>query len=419
MRSSGGRGIRSPFLALLPLRFFFGVTFLYAGLDKLLDPTFLHETGRGSIGAQMTAWVDISPIGGLVQTFLPYAVPVGIAIAFAEICIGIGAVIGLAYRLSAFGGMLLSLLFFLTASWAVHPYYLGNDLPYAVGWATLALVGSGGLLTVDAWLSGRASAARVGGPADGLVRQRRLILRAGVLAVLGLCVAGLATVASVALGKHTEGPGRQPIAEPDGGGLAIAYTACVALGVRTTLTGGERFGVTVGRPVRLASTDGISVAIAFGATRREAARAHGRRHRLASGRLPGPLHERSRHPAEAAGRNVCRVRRGVHPCGVHRGVRSDLGLSRLPVPRRHVRPGTRREGDRRADLHPVDGVSDRGRPGCRHDSPGRRVTGVARRTAREQPTSNLRKGNGAGDGIRTRDIQLGRLALHQLSYSRS
>jgi hypothetical protein len=28
------------------------------------------------------------------------------------------------------------------------------------------------------------------------------------------------------------------------------------------------------------------------------------------------------------------------------------------------------------------------------------------------------KGAGAGDGIRTRDIQLGRLALHQLSYSR-
>ena len=28
-------------------------------------------------------------------------------------------------------------------------------------------------------------------------------------------------------------------------------------------------------------------------------------------------------------------------------------------------------------------------------------------------------GNGAGDGTRTRDIQLGRLALYQLSYSRS
>ncbi len=30
-----------------------------------------------------------------------------------------------------------------------------------------------------------------------------------------------------------------------------------------------------------------------------------------------------------------------------------------------------------------------------------------------------RKKNGAGDGIRTRDIQLGRLTLYQLSYSRN
>ena len=30
-----------------------------------------------------------------------------------------------------------------------------------------------------------------------------------------------------------------------------------------------------------------------------------------------------------------------------------------------------------------------------------------------------RRGVGAGDGIRTRDIQLGRLALYQLSYSRA
>src|SRR3954453_19071933 len=212
-RSSGGRGARAPYLALLRLRFFLVFTFLYAGLDKLFDPAFLQESGRGSIGAQMAAWVDISPIGGVVQTFLPYAVPVGMAIAFAEICVGTGAIVGLAYRLSALGGMLLSLLFFLTASWAIHPYYLGNDLPYAVGWGTLALVGSGGMLTLDAWLGGRASAARVGGPADGMVRQRRLILRAGVLALLALCVAGIAAVAQIVFGgsgRPAVGPSPSP-----------------------------------------------------------------------------------------------------------------------------------------------------------------------------------------------------------------
>jgi hypothetical protein len=30
----------------------------------------------------------------------------------------------------------------------------------------------------------------------------------------------------------------------------------------------------------------------------------------------------------------------------------------------------------------------------------------------------MQEGNGAGDGIRTRDINLGKVALYQLSYSR-
>ena len=33
-------------------------------------------------------------------------------------------------------------------------------------------------------------------------------------------------------------------------------------------------------------------------------------------------------------------------------------------------------------------------------------------------TAKFRKEDGAGDGIRTRDINLGKVALYQLSYSR-
>lgn len=39
--------------ALLPLRVFLGVTFIYAGLDKLTDSAFLSSSGAGSIGDQM------------------------------------------------------------------------------------------------------------------------------------------------------------------------------------------------------------------------------------------------------------------------------------------------------------------------------------------------------------------------------
>ena len=56
-------------LALLPLRVFLGATFVYAGVDKLVDPNFLQATGPGSIGAQLDAFVRVSPIGPLVHLF--------------------------------------------------------------------------------------------------------------------------------------------------------------------------------------------------------------------------------------------------------------------------------------------------------------------------------------------------------------
>ena len=37
--------------ALLPLRVFLGVTFIYAGLDKLTNSAFMKSSGSGSIGA--------------------------------------------------------------------------------------------------------------------------------------------------------------------------------------------------------------------------------------------------------------------------------------------------------------------------------------------------------------------------------
>ncbi len=49
-RLDGRRGWRdtASHYALLPLRVFLGVTFLYAGLNKLTDGTFLRSSGAGS-----------------------------------------------------------------------------------------------------------------------------------------------------------------------------------------------------------------------------------------------------------------------------------------------------------------------------------------------------------------------------------
>lgn len=135
-----------PAIALLPLRLFFGITFLYAGLDKLLDPAFFDPSAPSSLHAQLEGFARLSPLGDLIRASLPFSTPIGLLIAVGEIGTGIGTLTGLAYRIAAAGGAAISLLLFLTASWATHPYYLGNDLPYLIGWIALAIAGHGGLL---------------------------------------------------------------------------------------------------------------------------------------------------------------------------------------------------------------------------------------------------------------------------------
>jgi len=141
-------------IALLLLRVFLGVTFVYAGLDKLIDPTFLRSAGPGSIAEQLAGFTRNSPVAVLIEVFAqPFPVVTGLAISIAEIAIGLGTLSGLLFRLSVIGGALLSVLFWLTASWATTPYFYGPDLPYAAGWITLAIAGPGRRFLVEPWLA--------------------------------------------------------------------------------------------------------------------------------------------------------------------------------------------------------------------------------------------------------------------------
>jgi thiosulfate dehydrogenase [quinone] large subunit len=197
----------------VPLRFFFGLTFLYAGLDKLLDPTFFDAANPTSMHGQLLAFARVSPLGDLIRLSLPLATPIGLAIAVGEIGVGVGTLTGLAFRVAAAGGAALSILFWLTASWATHPYYYGGDLPYAFGWITLALAGHGGLFVSSRFFAAPAAAsasvsasgpraapvsAPVSGPGSAARRdvvtspERRALLQTGLLAATSLIVASLA-----------------------------------------------------------------------------------------------------------------------------------------------------------------------------------------------------------------------------------
>lgn len=140
--------------ALLPLRLFLGVTFVYAGLDKLTDSGFLSATGPGSIGELMNTVRDSSAIPALVDLALKSPEGFGYAIAIGELLVGLGTLVGLWARLAALGGALISLSLWLTVSWQSTPYYYGNDLPYLMAWLPLVLAGAS-MFSVDAFLESR------------------------------------------------------------------------------------------------------------------------------------------------------------------------------------------------------------------------------------------------------------------------
>ncbi|MGP4003125.1 DoxX family protein [Streptomyces sp. 8N706] len=147
------RGAASRY-ALLPLRIFLGVTFVYAGVDKLTDPAFLAASGSGSLGELMRSVRDSSAIPVLVDLALKSPTGFGYAIAIGEIVVGVATLIGFFARLAAFGGALISLSLWLTVSWQTEPYYYGNDLVYLIAWLPLVLAGAS-LLSIDAAIAAR------------------------------------------------------------------------------------------------------------------------------------------------------------------------------------------------------------------------------------------------------------------------
>ncbi|GGT26863.1 DoxX family membrane protein [Streptomyces chromofuscus] len=140
--------------ALLPLRVFLGITFIYAGLDKLTDSAFMQEAGSGSIGDMMRTVRDSAAVPALVDLALKNPVAFGNAIAFGELAVGLGILLGLLGRLAALGGALISLSLWLTVSWAADPYYYGNDLVYLMAWLPLVLAGTP-ILSADAAIRSR------------------------------------------------------------------------------------------------------------------------------------------------------------------------------------------------------------------------------------------------------------------------
>lgn len=177
---------------LLPLRLFLGVTFLYAGLQKLADPNFFRVSAPGSIHAQLVGAARTSPIGSLLGHLVGASSTIGVLIAVGEIAVGIGALVGLLTRVAAVGGALLALGLFLAISFRTSPYYTGADIVLVFAWTPFVLAGAAGAPALDTWLADRSTRPADAGERPGTVSRGAVIaMVAGAAAVLAGAVAGL------------------------------------------------------------------------------------------------------------------------------------------------------------------------------------------------------------------------------------
>ena len=191
-------GTVAPGWALMPLRLFLGVTFTYAGIQKLANPAFFRDASPVSIHTQLVGAQRSSPIHALLGPLVHIAPAVGAVIAIAEVAIGLGTLLGLWSRVAAAGGMALSLGLFLTVSFHSSPYFTGSDIVFLFAWTPLLLAGAAGAPALDTWFADRPPPAAATGTRAGTVSRRDVVSKgavtgilAGVVVVLGAAVAGI------------------------------------------------------------------------------------------------------------------------------------------------------------------------------------------------------------------------------------
>ena len=211
--------------SLLVLRAFLGVTFAFAGLQKLTNRDFFNATAPGSFQQQLRGSILTSPLHHLLNPALHASTPVALVISFGELAVGLGTLLGLFGRIAATGGMLLSLSFFLTVSFNDNPYYYGPDIVFLFAWTPFVLAGSGAW-SLDAVFARRAerahravlAATAQGGPAArrrAAELERRVFLQkawaAGMIGIAGLVAGGVTAAIGRIVGSSHSSAGSGPV----------------------------------------------------------------------------------------------------------------------------------------------------------------------------------------------------------------
>ncbi|MGA5314616.1 DoxX family membrane protein [Streptomyces pseudogriseolus] len=200
-------------VVLLPLRVFLGGISVYAGMSKLCDPLYFDGGPRGSMVKWLHSlhpWEAAEP---LRQFALAHPVGTGLAIAFAQVVVGVLTVLGCWQRVAAGIGALLSAALLVSVSWKSVPVYETPDVIYLAAWSPLIIAGAP-VYSVDGSLAGRAW--RRLGPRADIWDLRRYVLRRGALVTFVVC--GFSMLVGALLGGAVRdadrvvvpGPGEAP-----------------------------------------------------------------------------------------------------------------------------------------------------------------------------------------------------------------
>ncbi len=219
---------------------------MFAGAQKLLDPNFLHAGSESFVGTQLHGFAQGTPAGPLLLLLAHAPVLTGVAIALVEIAIGLGTLLGVAPLTAAFGGLAVSVTLWLSATWHVHPYFLGSDSIYAVAWLALF---------AGLWQETRERVGHVPGPVEVLdSMDRRRFLR-------GVAVGGMTLVVAAA-SRALAGPASDAVAA-----LGRTRTNGSSGGSSSSSTGGAGAGTGTGSQARTITTlDRLPVGKAIGFT---------------------------------------------------------------------------------------------------------------------------------------------------------
>lgn len=190
-------------MALLPLRLFLGVTFVYAGVQKLSDPGFLHKGAPTYIGTQLHGFANGTPGGFILRAFaIPHPVLAGVGVALVEIAVGLLVTVGLFTRVAAGVGLALNLILFLTNSWNAYPYFLGSDIVFAFAWLPFVIAGAQGQPALEHELGRRAGTGRrVSVDPGAALLTRRTLARQALMGV-GAATLGIAGISYAARGSY-------------------------------------------------------------------------------------------------------------------------------------------------------------------------------------------------------------------------